>query len=127
MEAKENFPAEKLKRWGELLTQINKIDADEMAPVAVRFVLVRIEDLKIEFTSTNGALLTDNATLDLIMEHGPDELYQEILHEVKRECGLLPEERENLSLPCTSAAAEGGEPESAESAETPATITPVAV
>src|SRR4051794_21403396 len=47
VELKEALPVEKLKRWAELLGQIAKIDQNEMAPVAARLCLVRIEDLEI--------------------------------------------------------------------------------
>ena len=93
-----------------------------MAPVAARFCLVRIEDLEITYPGADGGDVTESATLELIQEHGPDALYQEILHEIKRECGLLPEEAENLPSPSTSAAAVVGKPENAEPAGTPPTI-----
>ncbi len=131
-EAKENFPAEKLKRWAELLGQVTKIEQNEMSPVAMRFCLVRIEDLEITYPGTDGGDVTGPATLDLIMEHGAgpegneDGLYQEILHEIHRECGLLPEEAENLDSPSTSAAAVDGKPVNAESAEAQATTIPSA-
>ena len=123
VEMKEAFPADKLQRWSELLAQIARIDSGEMAPVAARFCLVRIEDLEITYPVTDGADVTEPATLDLIMANGPDALYQEIVHEIKRECGLLPEEVENLNWPSTSAAAVDGKPESADPAGRPDTIT----
>jgi hypothetical protein len=122
VEAKDAFPADKLKRWSELLGEIARIDQNEMAPVAARFCLVRIEDLEITYPGADGGDVTESATLELIQEHGPDALYQEILHEIKRECGLLPEEAENLPSPSTSAAAVVGKPENAEPAGTPPTI-----
>lgn len=126
VEAKENFPAEKLKRWAEIFGQISKIDSQEMSPIAARFCLVRIESLEITFPGEDGSDKTAPATLDLVMEHGPDEVYQEILHEIKRECGLLPEEAENLNSPSTSAAAVDGIPGNADHAEKQETITPSA-
>ena len=126
LELKEAFPADKLKRWAELLGQIAKIDQNEMAPVAARFCLVRIEDLEITYPGADGGDVTAPATLELIRENGPDKLYQEILHEIKRECGLLPKEAENLDSPSTSAAAVDGKPDSADPAATPETITPSA-
>ena len=126
LELKGALPAERLQRWAELLGQIAKIDQNEMAPVAARLCLVRVEDLEITYPGPDGSDVTAPATLDLIQEHGPDDLYQEILHEIKRECGLLPEEVENLDSPSTSAAAVDGKPESAEPAGTPETITPSA-
>jgi hypothetical protein len=126
VEAKEAFPPDKLKRWAELLGQISKIDQDEMAPVAARFCLVRIEDLEITYPDPEGNDRTEPATLDLLMEHGPDDLYREILHEIKRECGLLPEEAANLKSPSTSAVAVDGSPDSAAPAGTPAATIPLA-
>jgi len=125
-EAKEDFPRDKLSRWSELLAQIARIDQNEMAPVAARTCLVRIEDLEITYPDADGNDRTEPATLDLVLEHGPDELYREILHEIKRECGLLPEEAENLPYPSTSAAAVDGSPGSAALAARPETITPAA-
>jgi hypothetical protein len=126
VDAKDAFPADKLKRWADLLGQISRIDQNEMAPVAARFCLVRIEDLEITFPDAEGDDCTAPASLDLVMEHGPDELYREILHEIKRECGLLPEEAEDLKSPSTLAAAVDGSPDSAAPAGTPAAITPLA-
>jgi hypothetical protein len=100
-EAKQDFPADKLRRWSELLAQIGRIDHREMEPQAVRFVLVSIEGLDID---------GEPAKLDAIMERGPDELYDEILAAVKRELGLLPAEASNLPLPSTSAAVVDGSP-----------------
>jgi hypothetical protein len=127
VELKGAFPADKAQRWSELLREIGKIDSNEMTPVAARFCLVRIEDLEITYPGADGADVTEPATLDLVMANGPDALYQEIVHEIKRECGLLPEEVENLNLPSTSAAAVDGKPESADPVEKPETITVSAV
>ncbi len=127
VELKEAFPPEKLKQWSALLDQIAKIDQDEMAPVVGRLCLVRIEDLEITYPGADGCDVTAPAAFDLVREHGPDELYKEILHEIKRECGLLPEEAENLNLPSTSAAAVDGKHESADPAASPETITPSGV
>lgn len=124
--AGDSFPAEKLKRWEELLKQITRIDENEMSPVAMRFCLVRIENLDITYPSPppqapedgpGGVDITEAATLELVTAHGPDELYYEMLHAIKRECGLLPEEAENLSSPSTSAAAVDGNPVNAENVE----------
>jgi hypothetical protein len=120
------FPDDKLKRWVELLGQISKIEENELAPVAARFCLVRIEDLEITYPDAEGNDQTSPATLDLMLANGPDELYREILTAIKRECGLLPDEVDNLNSPSTSAVAVDGKPESAASVETPETITPLA-
>jgi hypothetical protein len=114
---KVEFPEDKLKRWVELWAQINKINDNEMEPVSARFCLLRIEDLDITYPGPDGQDATSPATLDLIMEHGPDELYQEIMLAVKRECGLLPEEAENLGSASTSAAAVDTKPVSADLVE----------
>jgi hypothetical protein len=93
------FADEKLKRWAELQGEIRKIEAAEQEVTALRYVVSRIEDLEID-----GAA----AGLDELLEDGPDGLREEILREVKRELGLLPEEVENLSSPSTSPAAVDG-------------------
>src|SRR4051794_26616994 len=56
--AGEGFPADKEKRWAELLDQIGRIDQYEMAPVALKFCLVRIEDLEISYPTAEGKSVT---------------------------------------------------------------------
>lgn len=122
-----DFAEEKFMRRIELRAQIDKIDVNELAPSAVRYCLVRIEGLDITYPDAEGIDVIAPASLDLIMQHGPDELYAEILHEVIRECGLLPDEVENLESPSTSAAAVDGSSANAGLVETPETITASAV
>lgn len=104
-----------LPRALELKRQIARIDQDELTPAAVGFVLEAIDGLDIE---------DEPATLELLLEHGPDELYAEIAAAVARELGLLVEERENLQSPSTSAGAVDGmtAPGSAGHVERPDTI-----
>ncbi len=116
-----DFPDDKLQRWVELLNRIRAIDSQELGPAMMRFCLVRIENLEITYPDSNGQEVTCAATLDLLIEHGPDELYDEIFAAISSECGLLPAEVENLSSPSTSAAAVDGKPASAESAAKPET------
>lgn len=102
------FAEDRFRRWMDLEAQINKIDQYEATPIAARFCLVRIEELDITYPNETGEDVTAPATLDLVMQHGPDELYAEILHEIKRECGLLPEEVQELKSPSTLVAVDTG-------------------
>jgi len=113
---KVDFPDERFQRWSELTEKIRRIDRDEMTPAAVRFCLVKIEGLEIDGIP---------ATLESLLENGPDEFYDELAQAVARELGLLPEEATNLGSLSTSAAAVDGNPTASSAApvETPATIT----
>lgn len=99
-----DFAPEKFQRWTELKAQINRIDEYELTPATVRFCLVRIEELEVTYPDAEGNDVTAAATLDLVMQHGPDELYGEIVLAIQRECGLLPEEVQELKSPSTSVA-----------------------
>jgi hypothetical protein len=94
-----DFDEEKLKRLMEFSERMGKVDREELTPSAIEFALVGIENLTID---------GEPATLPKLRECGPDELYEEIAQAVAREMGLLPEERENLVSPSTSAAAVDG-------------------
>lgn len=111
-----DFPNDRFQEWAKLTEEIRRIDTSEMTPAAVRYCLQSITGLTVD---------GEPATLDLILENGPDELYNEIAHEVARELGVLPEEAENLSSPSTSAAAVDGtqEPGSAALVVMPGMIT----
>lgn len=93
------MPDEDLRNLLELSAAITKIDRKELTPAAVEFALVSIAGLEIDDAA---------ATLEMLLECGPDELYREIAEAVAHELGLLPEERENLQSPSTSGAAVDG-------------------
>lgn len=97
------FPKEKFKRWTELCDAIRKIEVEEQEPTAMRFVVAGIEAFAVDDV--------DVTTIDELLEceGAPDDFRAEILLEVKRELGLLPEEAQSLQLPSTSGAAVDGE------------------
>ena len=93
------FAEDKFQRWAELKTEIREVERDGLEMAAMRFVVVRIDGFEID---------GEAAGLEELLADGPDDFREEILLEVKRELGLLPDEQENLSLPSTSAAAVDG-------------------
>lgn len=104
------FPAAKLKRLVELTRQVQDVDVMQMTPEAVRFCLIAISGLMIEDPKHLGAdppAMVD-ATLDLVLEHGPDEFYEEIAGAVAQELGLLAEEKQNLPSASTLAVVGAG-------------------
>lgn len=109
---------EKEARWGKLTSEAARLYARQVQPVLVRCGFVRIEGLEIE--TADGVI---PATLDTLSDccDEADQVYQEIVDAVERERGLSVAEAKNSGSPSTSAALEGGKPESAapvESAET---------
>lgn len=104
------FADEKFREWSRLSQEIGRIDRDEMTPAVVCAMLSRIEGLEVEDPARPGEdpPVTIPGTIDLVFEHGPDELYEEIAVEVARELGLIAEEKSNLSSPFTSPAAVEG-------------------
>jgi hypothetical protein len=118
-DAYERFPVgrvemenDRVLRWGRLQDEIRKVEKRELEPIALRYVLLRIECLEIDGVT---------AGLDEQIESGDQALTDEIVLEVKRELGLLPQEAANLSSPSTSPAAVDGKTSSgtALTAETP--------
>jgi hypothetical protein len=101
-----DFDESKLDKLMELAGEATRIDQEELTPVAVAFVLVGIEGLT--YTDPDLGDTPVPATLDLLIQRGPDELYYEIAHAVAGELGLLPNEVSNLESPSTSAAAVDG-------------------
>src|SRR6185312_3304753 len=98
------FDSAELAKLLELSRAVMAIDEHELTPKAVEFALVAIEGLTIVEADGVGRV----ATLELVRENGPEELYAEMAAAVRRELGLDEEERENLSSRSTSDAPEDG-------------------
>ncbi len=95
------FPDDKSTRLIELSDEIERIDREEMAPVAVSYFVEGIEGLTID---------GEAATTDKLIALGPYDLYLEALERVTADMSLSPAEAQNLGSLSTSSAAE---PESA--------------
>ena len=85
-----------------LLNQVESIRGNTIDPLYVRWGVKSIEGLQID---------GQDATVDLLIEEGPPELYQEILSRVKKEAGLSDEEKGESVPPTTSNAATDGRTE----------------
>jgi hypothetical protein len=99
------FPASKLSEIVDLHARIKRIDRLQMSPILVKFGLESIEGLEYRGVRETEAI---PATLELLIDRGPDDLYDEIAAAVRHELGLEPPEAENLSSPSTSAGAVDG-------------------
>jgi len=120
-----DFDDVKFKRLVELGEQISRIDSEELTPESVRFAVLGIEGLTYTDSDlANGSPANTEDLVNLLLERGPDELYNEIVLAVAKELGLLPAEQTNLGLPSTSAGAVDGNagPGSAERAGSLVTI-----
>jgi hypothetical protein len=93
------FDEAKLKELLRLIGETQRIDRQELTPIAVEFALVGIEGLKIDGQA---------ADFKLLRECGPDPLYEEIAQVVGEQLGLSPGEQENLESPSISAAVVDG-------------------
>jgi hypothetical protein len=92
---RERFTDEKVQQLMDLLAKEQRLDQDEMQPALVRWGLAKIEGLEIDGTP---------ATVDLLIDAGPPELFTEIAEEISRVMQLSSVEARNLPSPTTSGA-----------------------
>lgn len=81
--------------------EIEVITASDVDPIYLRHGLTSITGLELEGI--------DKVDWKALYEHGPEDLCQEIIRNIKTMAGLLPEVKENLESPSTSGAAVDGQ------------------
>lgn len=94
-----DFPRDKQRRSETLLMDTLRIRVEEMQPAVLRWGLVSVDGLEID-----GAA----ATVESLIESGPDDLVREIADELDELLGLRGESAKNSESPTTSGAPADG-------------------
>ncbi len=81
--------------------EIEVITASDVDPIYLKHGLTSITGLELEGI--------DKVDWKALYEHGPEDLCQEVIRNIKTMAGLLPEVKENLELPSISGAAVAGQ------------------